>query len=75
MSAAPVVCKHLILQTYRTFLPDDKRGGFFPATVDKAPWTIHHAHVIRADLAPLADPTADATETVVAPIRASARAK
>ncbi|MBV9906418.1 MAG: DUF1403 family protein, partial [Hyphomicrobiales bacterium] len=31
--------------------------------------------MIRADRAPLADPTADAAETVVAPIRASARAK
>ena len=31
------------MQSYRTFLPHDKRGGFFAITGDKAPPKIHHA--------------------------------
>ena len=35
------------MQPYRTFLPHDKRGGFFAITGDKAPPKIHHAEDSR----------------------------
>jgi Protein of unknown function (DUF1403) len=61
------------MQSYRTSTSHDKRGGFFPTTVDKAPPRIHHAHVIRADLTLVPNPTADVAESVPAPLSAPLR--
>ena len=55
------------MQSYRTFLSHDKRGGFFETNRDKAPQRTHHGPVIRADLDLLADPTLDLGEGVAAP--------
>ena len=63
------------MEGYRTFLPHDKRGGLFSATGDKAPRWTHHAQVIRADLLPPPDPTADLGEGVPATLPKQARAK
>ena len=45
-----------IMESYRTSPPHDKQGGLFATKRDKAPPTIHHAHVIRAELDPLVRP-------------------
>jgi hypothetical protein len=60
------------MQTYRTFFTHDKRGGFLARTVDKAPPSIHHREVIRADPTLVPDPSADLGEAVSAPLRRSA---
>ena len=67
--------KPLILQSYRTLLQDDKRGALFPTARDKAPPTIHHAAVIRANLELLDDRTPDPLDRVCASLRKPARAK
>jgi hypothetical protein len=63
------------LEAYRTFSLDDKPGGFRAPQRDKAPLTIHHAHVIRADLEPLADRPPDPLERAPARPAAPTRAK
>jgi hypothetical protein len=63
------------MQSYRTFLSDDKPGGFRVTERDKAPPTIHHAPVIRADLDLLAEPPPDVQERLTAPTVKGARTK
>jgi Protein of unknown function (DUF1403) len=54
------------MQSYRTSAQQDKRGGLFAYTIDKAPRTTHHREVIRPDLALVPDPIADLGEAVPA---------
>jgi Protein of unknown function (DUF1403) len=67
------------METYRTSIHNDKRGGFLATKRDKAPPGAHHTQVIRADLAPssdpLADPTGDPDATAPAGPARGARAK
>jgi Protein of unknown function (DUF1403) len=63
------------MQSYRTSPHNDKRGGFRATQRDKAPHTIHHARVIRADFKLLADRPPDSEDRGPAPIRRRARAK
>jgi hypothetical protein len=63
------------MQYYRTFPAHDKPGGFLAKKRDKAPPTIHHAHVIRPDFDPLADLPPDTAERIDAPPVTRARAK
>jgi Protein of unknown function (DUF1403) len=67
--------KSLIMQSYRTCPQHDKRGGYSSNRGDKAPPTIHHAQVIRADFELLADLPPDPEDRGPAPIRKRARAK
>jgi hypothetical protein len=61
------------MEAYRTSPRHDKRGAFLANSADKAPQTIHHAHVIRADLTLVPDPIADLGEAVATPSRRSAQ--
>jgi hypothetical protein len=61
-----------IMEAYRTLPTPDKPGGFRAEKRDKAPQTIHHTQVIRADLTLVPDPAADAGEGVPAPLRRGA---
>jgi Protein of unknown function (DUF1403) len=63
------------MQAYRTFLIDDKPGGFRATDRDKAPRKTHYAAVIRADLDLLAEPPADVQERLSAPPIKRARAQ
>ena len=58
-----------IMQTYRTSPHHDKRGAFSATNRDKAPQTIYHAPVIRADLTLVPDPLVDLSEAIPAPAR------
>jgi hypothetical protein len=58
-----------IMQSYRTFLNDDKRGGLFAKQRDKAPRWTHHGQVIRADLTLVPNLAADPDDGVSAPLR------
>jgi hypothetical protein len=62
------------MQSYRTSPPNDKRGGSRAKQGDKAPPTIHHAQVIRADFDLLAEPPSDLQERLSAPPAKRARA-
>jgi hypothetical protein len=59
------------MEAYRTSPHQDKRGGYFTQTGDKAPPTIHHAWVIRSDLHLVSELFADAGEGD--PVRARTR--
>jgi hypothetical protein len=63
------------MEAYRTFPPNDKRGGSRAKTRDKAPPWIHHAHVIRAAPELLADPLADLGSSAPALVRTRPTAK
>ena len=64
-----------IMESYRTSPPHDKQGGLFATKRDKAPPTIHHAHVIRAELDPLSDPAPTLREGGATTLPRRARAK
>jgi hypothetical protein len=63
------------MQSYRTCLTHDKRGGLFATQRDKAPPTFHHAPVIRTDIDLLSDVPPDSEDGVPAPLRLPSRAK
>jgi Protein of unknown function (DUF1403) len=63
------------MQTYRTFLNDDKRGGNYATTGDKPPPRIHHAPVIRADPDLISESVVDPGEDIGAPLPKTTKAK
>jgi Protein of unknown function (DUF1403) len=63
------------MQPYRTSLIHDKRGGFLATQRDKAPPTIHHGPVIRADLDLLPGSADDPDATAPAPPSRGVRAR
>jgi hypothetical protein len=62
-------------KAYRTSQRHDKRGGFHATKREKAPPTIHHGPVIRANLELLADRRPGPLECVPAPLATRARTK
>jgi hypothetical protein len=69
------VHKHLVLEAYRTYLTHDNSGAFLATIRDKAPQTIHHAQVIRADFQLLADTPPEHEDCFSAPSAKRARAR
>jgi hypothetical protein len=52
------------MQTYRTFLPHDKRGAILATQRDKAPPWPHHGSVFHADLTLMSEPIINPSEGV-----------
>ena len=63
------------MQSYRTSLTHDKRGGSCATKRDKAPPPIHYAQVIRAEFDLLADRTPDLLERAPTSLRQAVRTK